>query len=359
MRWCRVSMFGLFIKFISLLKSMSSGWTFGQNHVGFIVNPMNASAITTAVCSLFALPALAQAASIFVTGYSSPHVAWLNSSGASLGAYASTGIAPGNTNLTFDAGGNLYVSINANWTIRKFSPTGADLGVFTTQGVQAPWGLAVNSENILYVANAHSGAPSVTFYDAAGNLTGMLTSPGLVTPIGITFDSLDNLYVADESAGNVRKFSASGTDLGIFASGFNHPTGVAINSAGNVYVANSHANSVEIYDATGAFIASLTSPNFDHPRTLAFDDDGFLYVVNALSDTISRFSPALDDLGIFAPTGVIGSGGIAISSAVPEPSASAMLLGTGALMTAITRRRRRKNRRVVDSFGRDDGNRNF
>ena len=308
--------------------------------VKIMTNLMNASYITSAICSLLILPTVTQAENIFVSGYSSPQVTWFSPLGSPLGTYVSTGIAPGNTNLVFDASGNLYVSINANWTIRKFSPTGIDLGVFTTQGVQAPWGLAVNSANTLYVANANAGTPSITFYDSSGNLTGTLTSPGLITPIGITFDSSDNLYVADETAGNIRKFSAAGTDLGVFASGFNHPTDVAINSAGNVYIVNSNANSVDIYNATGTFISSLTSPNFDRPQTLAFDDNGYLYVVNALNDTISKFSPALDDLGVFASTGVTGSGGIAIYYPLPEPSSFAMLLGAGALVTAISRRRR-------------------
>jgi len=48
--------------------------------------------------------------------------------------------------VAFDKHGNLYVSNRGDGTIRKFSPSGADLGYFATTGMTTPVGLAFSPE---------------------------------------------------------------------------------------------------------------------------------------------------------------------------------------------------------------------
>jgi DNA-binding beta-propeller fold protein YncE len=49
--------------------------------------------------------------------------------------------------LAFDGDGNLYVSNRGDGTIRKFSPSGVDLGYFATTGMVTPVGLAFNPDS--------------------------------------------------------------------------------------------------------------------------------------------------------------------------------------------------------------------
>src|SRR6188472_4579058 len=58
----------------------------------------------------------------------------------------------GPNGLALDASGNLYVSTNSN-VIRKFSPSGVDLGVFASTGINLALGLAFDRNGNLYAAN--------------------------------------------------------------------------------------------------------------------------------------------------------------------------------------------------------------
>jgi DNA-binding beta-propeller fold protein YncE len=55
--------------------------------------------------------------------------------------------------IAFDKSDNLYVTNSAVNAIRKFSPTGEDLGDFATAGLDVPVGLAFDTSGNLYVAN--------------------------------------------------------------------------------------------------------------------------------------------------------------------------------------------------------------
>src|SRR5262245_58261664 len=75
-----------------------------------------------------------RAARLFVANQDANTIREFSSSGQDLGLFATTGLN-GPTGLAFDRRGDLYVSnINAN-TIRRFSPTGEDLGNFATSGL--------------------------------------------------------------------------------------------------------------------------------------------------------------------------------------------------------------------------------
>ena len=98
--------------------------------------------------------------------------------------------------------------------VEKFSPTGANLGVFASTGLSFPTGLAFDAAGNLFVANAGTGA--VTKFSATGTFVGTFAS-GLAGPQGLAFDSAGNLYVTSgqfsSNGGLVEKFSPIGTIL--------------------------------------------------------------------------------------------------------------------------------------------------
>jgi DNA-binding beta-propeller fold protein YncE len=128
--------------------------------------------------------------------------------------------------LAFDKAGNLYA---ANWsssTIRRFSPTGANLGVFASTGLNGPVGVAFDSAGNLYAANR--GNNTIMKF-TAGGAGALFASTGLNNPRGLAFDSAGNLYAANMDSYTVEKFSPAGVDLGVFANtGLYAPDYIAI-----------------------------------------------------------------------------------------------------------------------------------
>ena len=55
--------------------------------------------------------------------------------------------------LAFDTAGNLYVANELSNAVRRFSPTGVDLGDFASTGLFQPFGLAFDTTGNLYVSN--------------------------------------------------------------------------------------------------------------------------------------------------------------------------------------------------------------
>jgi hypothetical protein len=118
--------------------------------------------------------------------------------------------------MDWDGAGNLYVSSYSGKFVRKFSPTGADLGVFISQ-----------------------------------NLAG---------PTNIWFDAKGDLLVLDFTGNSVKRFDATGNFLGVFIANLPQGEGVNVLPNGNIVVGSGGTSSVKVYDAAGKFVADLVPP---------------------------------------------------------------------------------------------------
>jgi sugar lactone lactonase YvrE len=121
--------------------------------------------------------------------------------------------------LAFDTAGNLYVSSASggpthNGSIEKFTPEGVG-SVFADTGVQVPFGLAFDSAGNLYVSNNLTS--TIRKFSPTGEDLGIFASTGLNSPLGMMFDRNGNLYVTNRGNSTIRKFSPTGQDLGVFA----------------------------------------------------------------------------------------------------------------------------------------------
>jgi len=183
--------------------------------------------------------------------------------------------------------------------IRKFSPSGVDLGVFASTGINLALGLAFDRNGNLYAANF--GANTIEKFSPTGMDLGVFANLAF-RPTGIAFDAAGNLHVAT-SGNTIARFAPDGTQLSSFTSlNLNNPEGLAFDSLGFLYVANSGSDSIQIFSQAGVDLGSLVAPSLSGPVGLAFDSDSNLYAVNSLSATITRFSPDNTDT-IFASTG--------------------------------------------------------
>src|SRR5438093_8894811 len=135
--------------------------------------------------------------------------------------------------IAVDGAGNVYVTDFSN-TIRKITPAGVVTTLAGTPGVHAsadgtgsaaqfwqPWGIAVDSAGIVYVADQANStirkitpAGVVTTIAGAAGMFGSADGSGSAarfnSPGGIAVDSSGNLYVADTLNSTIRKITSAG-----------------------------------------------------------------------------------------------------------------------------------------------------
>jgi sugar lactone lactonase YvrE len=238
--------------------------------------------------------------------------------------------------------GSLYVTDPGNHTIRKISPSGVVTtlagngfagpgyvdGPAAVARFASPWGIAVDSQNIVYVSelgnhtirriepsgdvSTLAGRPNPGFFDATG------TTSRFSYPSGIAVDGAGNVYVADWGNHVIRKVTPLGVTTTVAGGNanapgsadgvgrdarFTNPSGVASDAAGNLYV--SEYNHVIRYITSTAVVSTVAgligSPGnlngtgsdarFNHPENLALLPSGQLLIADALNHAVRVGTP--------------------------------------------------------------------
>ena len=201
--------------------------------------------------------------------------------GAQDGAATSMATLNAPTGLVFDSLGNLYIADSGNDTIRVLAggtvtlyagqtgTPGHAIGSLLQATFNAPWALAVDASNNLYVADSANdlirkitatGTVSTLSGQAtvAGILDGPATSATFSNPQGVGVDINGNVYVADFGSNLIREVTALGAVTTIAGQGnvpgfmdgaalnatFEQPSGLFLDSLGNVYVADGGNNTI-------------------------------------------------------------------------------------------------------------------
>lgn len=159
----------------------------------------------------------------------------------------------------------------------------------------------------------------VQWYDEQGQVVrpgGLATGPGLNT--GMAFDAAGNLYVTRFSAGEIRKFSATGQDLGSFgwaADGTNPlagqlPESIAFTPDGRLIVGTAvNGGDIYVFDAAGRLIDTHDVPTSPRAGTdrIALSDDGRILYYTSEDASIHRYNLAdrlvLEPLATSLPLG--------------------------------------------------------
>jgi DNA-binding beta-propeller fold protein YncE len=131
---------------------------------------------------------------------------------------------------------------------------------------------------------------------------------GLIDPVGLAIDNENRfLYVVDEQADIVNVYDADSLKLlrHIGTPGKKHtlttpgdfstPTNVAVDKDGNVYVTDTLNNRVEIFDAEGTFVSEFGKHGdgpgyFARPKGIAVDCDGHIWVADQYQDRVQVFN---------------------------------------------------------------------
>src|SRR5438874_1210236 len=252
--------------------------------------------------------------------------------------------------------GNAYVT-DCSHTIRKSTPAGVVTTLAGTPGVHGsadgtgsaaqfwqPWGIAVDSAGIVYVADQANStirkitpAGVVTTIAGAAGMFGSADGSGSTArfnaPDGIAVDSSGNLYVADTLNSTIRKITSTGvvttlagTPGGIgsadgtgSAARFNYPDALTV-AGTTLYVSDTYNSTIRKVTSAGVvttFAGTAGVPGstdgtgnaaqLDHPFGVAADKAGNVYVADTLNSTIRKITSAGVVTTLAGTPGVIGS----------------------------------------------------
>jgi DNA-binding beta-propeller fold protein YncE len=233
----------------------------------------------------------------------------------------------GTYGLTFNHLGTLFASnFNTN-TISIFDPSGVYYGSISSN-INGPMGLAVDSENVLYVAN-HVNSTIVQLKSS-----GFTISTDLRYPRGLAIDSSGNIYTSNWVDHTISKFNSSGIFQMTIGSpsNLNSPWGLAIDQRDNLYASNGGMNTISKFDSAGNYFSvGSISTNLSNPMGLAIDRSGNLYAANHGNNTISVYDPSGKFMFSWS-TGTISPLAIAI---IPEPSSLTLAAISSGLIACL------------------------
>jgi sugar lactone lactonase YvrE len=302
--------------------------------------------------------------------------------------------------IIFDPQGNLYLAETANHVIRKVDTTGmittiagtgtqgfsGDAGPATTAQLDSPQGLALDTNQNLYIADTHNhrirklSLATGTITTIAGTTSpgfdgeaGPATAAHLNLPTALALDANQNLYIADTQNHRIRKLSlATGTITTIAGNGtqgfsgdngpatsasIDSPTGLAADTSNNLYLADTHNHRIrKITVSTGIIttIAGTTATGFNGdntsattatlalPHGLTIDTIGNLYLADTANHRIRRIDATTGIITTIAGEGTQafrGDNGPAATASLDTPRNTTVSL-TGFVTLADTANQR-------------------
>ncbi|MGA2966205.1 MAG: 6-bladed beta-propeller [Terriglobales bacterium] len=166
-------------------------------------------------------------------------------------------------------------------------------------------GVAIDDSDRLFVSDGK--LHRVLVFNPKHEVEGQIAE-GLVDPVGLAIDNQNRfLYVVDEQQDLVMVYDADSLKLlrHIGTPGKKHTlttpgdfggaTNVAVDKDGNVYVTDTMNNRVEIFDAEGNFISTFGKAGdgpgyFARPKGIAIDCDGHIWVADQYQDRVQVFN---------------------------------------------------------------------
>jgi DNA-binding beta-propeller fold protein YncE len=211
--------------------------------------------------------------------------------------------------LAVDSKGLLYVADHKVGAIFIFNTETKDVE-FIKHGVQARFGLitglAIDDSDRLFVSD--SELRHVLVFNPQHKAEGSI-SEGMSSPAGVAVDNENRfLYVCDTDLDQVlvydadppykllRTIGTSGKKHTLTLPGeFAFPTNVAVDGDGNVFVSDTFNDRVEIFDAEGNFIRTFGKAGdgpgyFARPKGIAVDGDGHVWVADSVTDRVQAFT---------------------------------------------------------------------
>ena len=278
--------------------------------------------------------------------------------------------------IALDAAGNLYVGEREGHRVRMIDTSGViatvagtgqwgdggDGGPATEAPVPRPLGVAVDSQDNVYIASLNrvrriDGHGNITTFAGTGDRGsigdgGLAIAARLADPHGLAIDATGNLYVAGWDGNRIRRIDTVGMiatfagtgELGYGGDGgpatkahLHHPLGVAVDAAGNVYVGEDGGGRVRRIDTGGVISTFAGTGDSDFggdrgpatsaqvgPFGVATSTDGSVYLAEPWNRRVRRID-ATGTISTVAGMGYQGPvGGLATEAVLDYPRAVAV-----------------------------------
>ena len=220
-------------------------------------------------------------------------------------------------NIAIDASGNVYIADGFNFTVRKVNTSGiistvagignsqgysGDGGQATAAKLHTPVGVAVDLSGNIYITDEYNWVirkvtPSGIISTFAGNGTagysgdgGQATDAQLEDWGQIACDASGNVYFAEESGvirkvtvssgiistvtGNNSLFAYNGDGIPATSAYLSAPTGVALDPSGNIYIAESNGQRIRKVDASTHLISTIAGSILGASNIYGYTGDG-------------------------------------------------------------------------------------
>ncbi len=251
----------------------------GAVATGPVFRRAGVSTVYTQTGTVFQSMAIDAAGNFYLTSYNSNNILRVGTDGSSTvfagspsnqaglrDGDAANALFNGVGALTIDQQGNLFVADNGNSLIRKITPDGT-VSTYAQGVLTATCLLAI--QNTLYIgADNGNMAGSGLFRVTQGTLE--LLKGGSIS--SLTADAAGNIYYVNNQNGSttVSAITATGTNIPVFASGFNRIGSLATDPAtGNVLVAEADLHSLTAVSADGIRTTLVSQGNSSVDGTLS------------------------------------------------------------------------------------------
>ncbi len=183
----------------------------------------------------------------------------------------------------------------------------------------APRDIATAPDGSLYIADSRNHRiihikPDGTLIKTIGSYGNTMDNPnqpgGMMNePWGVAVDTNGTLYVADTWNHRIQVFDSAGNFLRMWSTfdvagmpeGFWGPRGIALDAEGRVYVTDTGKQRVVVFEKTGAYRTQfggqgLELGKLDEPVGIAIGKDGKVYVTDTWNQRVQVFQPSPDGM---------------------------------------------------------------
>ena len=156
----------------------------------------------------------------------------------------------------------------------KIHPTQLGQPVRTITGLNYPWGIAINKQQLMV---AESGGKKITIMERDGKRVQTIECDKFKRPLGVATGPDRAIYVTDRDAQCLFKFDKEGKLLKSVQNNLKSPFSVKI-IRNQLYLADYSSNLVKIFDTDCIVVGTIQTKECPNPYDIAVGEDG-LYVV--------------------------------------------------------------------------------